>query len=107
MDFIRTKNAGGPMDVIFDGRFIFIEKFHGLIAIALPKYDKKLELIGYQIERTLEISPQTIQRVITNYLNGVRSSYNSEPFKLTFEDSKVHQYVGSLSYGIELNICPK
>ena len=98
MDFIKTKNNGGPMDVIFDGRFIFIEKFHGLVAIAQPVHNDNYDIVGYHIERTLAIDPSTIRRIISRY----RSAAEMRGVKV--EDCMVHQFAGSLPYKIELNI---
>lgn len=98
MDIIKTKNCGGPMDVIFDGRFIFIEKFHGLVAIVQPIHNDNYDLVGYHIERTLAIDPSTVLRIISRY----RSAAGMRDVKV--EDCMVHQFVGSLPYKIELNI---
>lgn len=106
MDFIKTKNDGGLMDVIFDGRFIFIDKWHGLVAIAQPVHNDSYNLIGYHIERTQAISVCVIRRVINNYMNDMYNRINPDRGRqtFTFKDCTVHPFVGSLPYGIELNI---
>lgn len=106
MDFIKTKNCGGPMDVIFDGRFIFIEKFLGLVAIAQPVMDEDYNLVGYHIERTLAIGMPVIKRVVTKYLVDVYTLIDKEQKvqKMFFEDCTIHRFVGSLPYKIELNL---
>lgn len=107
MDFIKTTSYGTPVDVIFDGRYIFIDKWHGLVAIVRPVYDDDCELVvvGYKIERTLAIDPKTIKRTIKKYRSDFNKRYDLDsPRELTFEDAELHQVVGSLPYGIELNI---
>lgn len=106
MDFIKTKNNGSPMDVIFDGRFIFIDKWHGLVAIAQPVHDDDYNLVGYHIDRTQAISRATICRVASRYLNDMYDRINPERERgaLSFVDCTVFQFVGSLPYGLELNV---
>lgn len=76
------------------------------MAIANPVYDEGCNLIGYHVERTLAIDLSKVKRVINSYMNGMRENYNPEAglFKFKFEDCTVFQFVGSLPYGIELNV---
>lgn len=106
MDFIKTKNNGGPMNVIFDGRFIFIEAFHGLVAIAQPVHDDEFNIIGYHVERTQAIGIATIKRIATKYLGEMydRVAPNIKKRDFKFVDWTVYQFVGSLPYGLELNV---
>lgn len=106
MDFIKAKNNGCSMDVIFDGRFIFIDKLHGLVAIAESVQDEDFNLTGYHIERTLAIGMSVIKRTITRYLYDAYDRIHDGNYRpeLTFTDCTVHRFVGSLPYGITIGI---
>lgn len=109
MQIIKTKHHGTELDVIADGRFIFIDAFHGLVAIAKfddddTKYEKNVW--NYEVERTLAIDPSTIERIIKNYVDKARKTYATEPLTHKFHYNTI-QIVDSLPYSLEINLTKK
>lgn len=71
MEYIRTKEYNTPIDVYFDGeKYVFINAFHGLVAIArrqgLVEFsdDGYMGHVKFKIEKSSTISRSTITRVI-------------------------------------------
>lgn len=95
MDIIRASHYSTPLDVIMDGRYIFRDAFHGIVAVATDIRDDNFNLIGYKVEHTLAIDQSTIKRVIRNHRKGLHD--------VLYEfDTK--KYVGSLPYGIKIEL---
>ena len=96
MDIIRASHYSTPLDVIMDGRYIFRDAFHGIVAVATDIRDDNFNLIGYKVEHTLAIDQSTIKRVIRNHRYD-----RGEGLKYEFDTKK---YVGSLPYGIKIEL---
>lgn len=102
MDIIKTRNQQTPMNVIFDGRYIFIESFSGIVAVAHPILDENYDVVGYSVEHTLSIDQPVIARVIRNHRKGSWSEgIRNGKYKIEYETS-VH--VGCLPYKIEIKL---
>jgi hypothetical protein len=100
MEFLRTKNYGVEMYVVFAASGIyFYDKFHGLVAIARITH----ETIGtstphYEVELTKVIDEGKIKQVIEKRLCkrelGLRPTYKFD----YYENSE------SLPYGIDIEL---
>lgn len=101
MDIITTKHYGTRLDVIMDGRYIFKDAFHGIVAIANPICDDVYETIGYNVEMTQAIDKNTIKRVIRKHWAGCPISDRTKGFEFKFD---IKDYVGALPYGIKIEL---
>lgn len=102
MDIITTKHYGTRLDVIMDGRYIFKDAWHGIVAVANPITNDSYDVIGYNVEMTQAIDPNTIKRVIRKHREGFPCGAHTENgLKFEFDTKK---YVGSLPYGIKIEL---
>ena len=101
MDIITTKHYGTRLDVIMDGRYIFKDAWHGIVAVAKPIHNDSYDVVGYNVEHTLAIEQNTIKRVIRKHWEGFPISDRAKGLEFKF-DTKNH--VGSLPYGIRIEL---
>ena len=101
MDIITTKHYGTRLDVITDDRYIFKDAFHGIVAVARPIHNDDYEIIGYEVEQTQAIDPNTIKRVIRKHWGGFPIPDRAKGFEFKFD---IKDYVGSLPYGIKIEL---
>lgn len=101
MDIITTKHYGTRLDVIMDGRYIFKDAWHGIVAVANPITNDSYDVIGYNVEMTQAIDPNTIKRVIVKHRGGFPIPDRAKGFEFKFD---IKKYVGSLPYGIKIEL---
>ena len=102
MDIITTKHCGTRLDVIMDGRYIFKDAFHGIVAVANPIHNANYEIAGYNVEMTQAISKDTVKRVIRKHWGGFPIADRAKGFEFKFD---IKDYVGSIPYGIKIELC--
>lgn len=109
MVIIKTKHYHTPLDVIIDGRYIFIDAVHDVVAVANYNDDDsvpKPDTWCFDVERTLAIDTSTIERVIKNYVDDARSRCGLPSVKCEFNYKTLEQ-VSSLPYDLEINLKKK
>lgn len=82
MEFIRTKNYGTEMNVVFTGdKYTFFDGFHGLVAIATRESEPGDMNALFSVEHTDVINEALIKRII----NKCESRYIDINVSYTFK----------------------
>lgn len=106
MEFIKTKNYGGEMTVVYDGSYYFIEAFHGLVAVAKRQFNEhSIENEDhFKVELTLAIDESKIKRIINKAENRYIECHPTFEFKYRTYADTGEKYVGSLPYTVGITL---
>lgn len=103
MEYFKTQENDTRIDVYFDGeKYVFINAFHGLVAIArrqgLVEFsdDGYMGHVKFKIEKSKTISKRTITRVVEKQ----ESKYVSTVVETEWEESEIE----SLPYFVSVNL---
>ena len=103
MEYIKTSEYGTAIDVYFDGeKYVFINAFHGLVAIARRQglvdfsADGYMGHVKFKIEKSSTISRSTITRVIGKQ----ESKYVSTVVETEWEENEIE----CLPYFVSVNL---
>lgn len=105
MEYIKTQEYHTRIDVYFDGeKYVFINAFHGLVAIARRDYDTSRFsedntrcFVTFHVEKASTISDSTIERII----NKGESTYM--PCDVTYVYDTISDS-DSLPYFVSVNL---
>lgn len=93
MEFIRTKNYGTEMNVVFTGdKYTFFDGFHGLVAIATRNSDPGDKNVLFSVEHTYVINESLIKRIINKNENRYIDVIVSYTFKLSGKRQSLPYY---------------
>lgn len=95
MEFIHTKNYGGPMTVVFTGeKYFFNDNFFGLVAIATRERESDKNGVVFDVSRCQRMNPATLKRIIEK--NESRYIARTVAFNETYVSGE------SLPYNLEM-----